>query len=166
MLLPFRARGPVGKREVEVYHTALLDKWATDMRNTFNEQQESHATAFAYAPTVRETPNVTSLSVEECFRVWQKEVTPGRQECAPIRYRPLRPLTPEEVTDVSIATLRESRHHRRWPKDVVEKFLSASVIREPAGALSAAASAADSSLASRFLGATEGRVSPISALIR
>ena len=134
------------------------------MRNTFNEQHEHYATAFAYAPAPRETSHVTSHSVEECFRVWQREVTPGVQtRRAPLPYKPLRPLTPEEVTDVSIATLRESRHHRRWPKEVVEKFLSASVIRKPAGA---PACADHSSLASRILASAEGRVSPLNALIR
>ena len=46
-----------------------------------------------------------------------------------------KPLTPEETTDVSLATKGESYHHRRWPEEVVRAFAAAQVItaREPQG---------------------------------
>jgi hypothetical protein len=39
-----------------------------------------------------------------------------------------RPLTAEERLVVGIATFRESTLHRRWPEDVVEKFIAVEVI--------------------------------------
>ena len=38
------------------------------------------------------------------------------------------PLTTEEVTNVEVATIRESTNHRRWPKEVIEKFLASDSI--------------------------------------
>jgi hypothetical protein len=38
-------------------------------------------------------------------------------------------LTYTDVTRVNRATVRESRYHRHWPVDVVEKFLLADVIK-------------------------------------
>ncbi|HKZ79208.1 MAG TPA: hypothetical protein VJ124_12975 [Pyrinomonadaceae bacterium] len=39
----------------------------------------------------------------------------------------LRTLTEEELFKVNLATIRESDSHCRWPKDVLERFLSAEV---------------------------------------
>ena len=44
-----------------------------------------------------------------------------------IRAVALRPLSIEELTQVSLATFRESFNHRRWPRDVVEKLLTVEV---------------------------------------
>jgi hypothetical protein len=40
----------------------------------------------------------------------------------------LKPLTPEEVVQVSLATRGEGYAHRRWPEEVVKAFASAEVI--------------------------------------
>lgn len=39
----------------------------------------------------------------------------------------LRSLTDEELFRVNLATIRESDNHCRWPKDVLERFLSVEV---------------------------------------
>ena len=39
-----------------------------------------------------------------------------------------KPLTPDEVTRVSLATRRECNSHRYWPEEVVRAFASAQVI--------------------------------------
>lgn len=39
----------------------------------------------------------------------------------------LRSLTEEELFRVNLATIRESNNHCRWPRDVVERFLSVEV---------------------------------------
>ena len=40
----------------------------------------------------------------------------------------LKPLTPEEVVQVSLATRGECYAHRRWPEEVVRAFAAAQVI--------------------------------------
>lgn len=40
-----------------------------------------------------------------------------------------RPLTTEDFLKVEMATVRESENFRRWPQDVVAKFLAADVIK-------------------------------------
>ena len=37
-------------------------------------------------------------------------------------------LTTQEYVDVMLATIREGRHHARWPTDVVAQFLEAEII--------------------------------------
>ena len=39
-----------------------------------------------------------------------------------------KPLTPDEVTRVSLATRRECHSHRHWPEEVVRAFAAARVI--------------------------------------
>ena len=39
-----------------------------------------------------------------------------------VRHR-VRPLTAEEVAEVNMATIRESMNHRRWPKEIIQRFL-------------------------------------------
>ena len=39
----------------------------------------------------------------------------------------MQPLTDEEIINVDIVTIRESRHHRCWPREAVETFLAAEV---------------------------------------
>jgi hypothetical protein len=58
------------------------------------------------------------------------------QLCQPVEARHvreagnLRPskLTTQEYVQVMMATIREGRHHARWPKEVVAQFLAAEVI--------------------------------------
>ena len=38
-----------------------------------------------------------------------------------------RPLSTEELCQVNLATFRESVNHCRWPKEVIEQFLSVGV---------------------------------------
>lgn len=39
-------------------------------------------------------------------------------------------LTTEEVVQVNLATVRESSRHRYWPTDVVERFLTADLVKQ------------------------------------
>jgi len=39
----------------------------------------------------------------------------------------MQPLTDEETTNVDLVTIRESTHHRCWPREAVEAFLAAEV---------------------------------------
>ena len=48
----------------------------------------------------------------------------------------MRPLTDEETINVDIVTIRESRHHRCWPREAVETFLTAK-LQKPLPAYSA-----------------------------
>jgi hypothetical protein len=66
---------------------------------------------------------MNTIGLEESFEVWRHQVTTKKRG-----RHTTRPLTSEEMTAVSLATARESRTHRRWPKEVVEKFLAAEII--------------------------------------
>ncbi len=39
----------------------------------------------------------------------------------------MQPLTDEETINVDLVTIRESTHHRCWPREAVEAFLAAEV---------------------------------------
>ena len=39
-------------------------------------------------------------------------------------------VTTEEAMQVHLATVRESSRHRYWPSDVVERFMTAEVVRQ------------------------------------
>jgi hypothetical protein len=39
-------------------------------------------------------------------------------------------VTTEEAMQVHLATVRESTRHRYWPSDVVERFMTAEVVRQ------------------------------------
>jgi hypothetical protein len=58
------------------------------------------------------------------------------QLCQPVEARQVREegnlrsskLTTQDYVQVMMATIREGRHHARWPKEVVAQFLAAEVI--------------------------------------
>ena len=57
-------------------------------------------------------------AIEELFRAWEREMfTYRREQCA------ARPLTPKELTAVSLATVRESTRPRRWPTEMIANLL-------------------------------------------
>ena len=91
------------------------------MRKLFDKQASVLPCEPAPAP-VNETFSVDPEGVESSFLSWLREVTAGTPEQGLMR-----PLTVEERLMVGVATFRESTLHRRWPKDVVEKFLAAEV---------------------------------------
>jgi hypothetical protein len=69
----------------------------------------------------------TSLeSVQESFQAWLQGMSAGAQGQSPVRA-----LTPGEITAVSLATVRESCKHRRWPREIVERFLAAEIVTRP-----------------------------------
>ena len=69
----------------------------------------------------------TSLeAVQNSFQVWLQGMSAGARGQSPVR-----PLTPGEATAVSLATVRESCKHRRWPREIVERFLAAEVVTRP-----------------------------------
>ncbi len=75
------------------------------------------------APAAGENFSINPKSIQESFQVWlQGMIPPGR------RLPPARVLTAAEVTSVTLATVRESVRHRRWPKEVIEKFLAAEIV--------------------------------------
>lgn len=41
-----------------------------------------------------------------------------------------RPLTDTEASAVEMVTIRESTHHRRWPREIIDTFLTAEVDRQ------------------------------------
>ena len=45
-------------------------------------------------------------------------------------HRRLPTVTTEEAMQVHLATVRESSRHRYWPSDVVERFMTAEVVRQ------------------------------------
>lgn len=44
-----------------------------------------------------------------------------------------KPLTDEDVVKVSVAKMRESYAHRRWPREAVTAFASAEITTAPRG---------------------------------
>ena len=50
-----------------------------------------------------------------------------RQPTTAPRRVPLRPLSIEELFQVNRATFREGINHCRWPREVIERFLTAQV---------------------------------------
>ena len=80
-------------------------------------------------PPAGEDFSISPQSIRESFQAWLQGVT------ADARGRPpARALTPGEAAAVSLATVRESRKHRRWPGEVVERFLAAEVVTCPPAA--------------------------------
>jgi hypothetical protein len=92
------------------------------MRELFDKQVNVLPCGLAPAP-VHDTFSVGPEWVESSFQNWLREVTSGPPEQGMAR-----PLTAAERLMVGVATFRESTLHRRWPKDVVEKFLAVEVI--------------------------------------
>ena len=78
------------------------------------------------APPAGDDFSISSKSILESFQVWLQGTTGVARGQSPSRA-----LTPGEVAAVSLATVREGRKHRRWPKEVVERFLAAEVITSP-----------------------------------
>ena len=76
--------------------------------------------------TARENFSVNPQSIEQSFQVWLQGMTPDAR-----RQSYTRGLTTQERTAVSLATVREGLKHRRWPKEIVEKFLAADIITYP-----------------------------------
>ena len=75
------------------------------------------------APAAGENFSINPTSLQESFQVWLQGMIPrGR------RLPPARVLTAAEVTSVTLATVRESVTHCRWPKEVIEKFLAAEIV--------------------------------------
>ena len=69
---------------------------------------------------------ISPEAVRESFQLWLQEVASG-----PRVRRTARALTPGELTAVSLATVRESSKHRRWPREIVERFLAAEIVTCP-----------------------------------
>jgi hypothetical protein len=74
--------------------------------------------------TTGDSFDVSEYMLKTSFHGWLCSVAPDSQ------WRHLRPLTTEEFTQVSLSTVREGHSHRRWPREVIEKFLAAEVIPE------------------------------------
>lgn len=81
--------------------------------------------------SLSETFSVTPKMLERSFGAWLNEIPEPQSQYS------TRPLTTEEVIDVSLATVRESVRHRRWPTDVVVRFLAAEIISHPLASHSA-----------------------------
>ena len=78
-------------------------------------------------------PFVSAATVEGSFAAWRQQVAPtGPRRVPPTAALAPRAVTSEEMTAVSLATVRESSTHRHWPKEIVAKFLAAEIIALPA----------------------------------
>lgn len=64
---------------------------------------------------------MNSYVLDRSFYGWLAEVPQGSQQYFP-------PITTEDFVQVELATIREGHNHRRWPREVLEKFLAADVI--------------------------------------
>ena len=65
-------------------------------------------------------------SVQKSFQVWLQEMArdvQGRPSASV--------LTPQDTISVGIVTIRESYKHRRWPREIVERFLAAELTTGP-----------------------------------
>ncbi len=89
---------------------------------------------YFFRPTVQARPNQHRLHAVAP----QVRITPARARhlnrngglySATLPQR-LPSLTTEEVVQVNLATVRESSRHRYWPTDVVERFLTADVVKQ------------------------------------
>jgi hypothetical protein len=79
--------------------------------------------------------NESSSSLRDFFDDWLSGMSPAMLQSPTEEVRPARtfygrtPLTSTDMTRVNRATVRESGAHRHWPREVVETFLAAEVIR-------------------------------------
>ncbi len=64
---------------------------------------------------------MNSYILDRSFYGWLAEGQQGND-------RHCRPITTEDFQRVQLATIREGHNHRRWPREVLEKFLTADVI--------------------------------------
>ena len=105
--------------------------------------QKSRPLSTPPAPEVPEPPtDAASEAVEarattlrERFDSWlhsinltDPEAETPKEEPAVVRSYWRRSVTSTDMVRVHRATVRESKDHRHWPQDVVEKFLAADVI--------------------------------------
>ena len=71
----------------------------------------------------------TSSAFNEFFDGWLSSVSPTPQPPASQLVLGKPPLSTTDVTRVNRATVRESREHRHWPREVVLTFMRADVIK-------------------------------------
>jgi hypothetical protein len=98
--------------------------------------QKSRALSLVpYASDVDSCPEDDPVTLAEPFDGWLNSVdhvlldaTPSTNEPNLAFFGRLRMTSTDEVR-VDRATIRESKTHRHWPREVVEKFLEAEVIR-------------------------------------
>src|SRR5687768_13382509 len=70
-----------------------------------------------------------SSSLNEFFDGWVTSVSPTSQPQSSRTALGKLPLSITDVTRVNRATVRESREHRHWPREVVLTFMRADVIK-------------------------------------
>lgn len=88
-------------------------------------QMTHHKSALATQPAMRSAEvafRVNSMALERTIRGRLRAVEATRNA-----YR-TQPLTTEEFLQVKLATVREGYNHRRWPVEVLERFLAAEVL--------------------------------------
>lgn len=71
---------------------------------------------------------VNATSIQKSFQTWLQVIAPVAATPPP---SPARALTTEERIAVGLATVRESGQHRRWPKEVIERFGADEVLTHP-----------------------------------
>ena len=82
-----------------------------------------------------ETGEDNRSSLRDFFDGWLNSVSPRilqspNEKVEPTRsFRGQTSLTSADLIRVNRATVRESRAHRQWPREVIETFLAADVIR-------------------------------------
>ena len=81
------------------------------------------APSVAYAG---ENFTINPKSIEQSFQVWLQGMKPGA-----LTKPHKRALTTQERIAVGLATVREGVRHRRWPKEIVERFVAAEIVTYP-----------------------------------
>lgn len=82
-----------------------------------------------------ETGEDNRSSLRDFFDGWLNSVSPRILQSPSEKVEPTRSfrgqtsLTSADLIRVNRATVRESRAHRQWPREVIETFLAADVIR-------------------------------------
>jgi hypothetical protein len=82
-----------------------------------------------------ETGEDNRSSLRDFFDGWLNSVSPRILQSSNEKVKPTRSfrgqtsLTATDLIRLDRATVRESRAHRHWPREVVETFLAADVIR-------------------------------------
>lgn len=109
---------------------AASDRKELDVQR-LSDWQAVHRAQTASLPHANPSPFPSAGEIEESFAAWRRHLAPDARWPRPANVPPPRPLTSDELTAVSLATVRESRTHRRWPREVVEKFLAAELTLSP-----------------------------------
>ena len=100
-------------------------------------------------------------SIQKSFQVWRQGMMRGAPE------RPSASvLTPQDTVVVGVVTIRESYQHRRWPREIVERFLAAELMTGPPASHSACGELNKAARRSRLWRLTGEGYATVTSLLR